>query len=184
MEAPEKSTRAGIQPQGIFLEFPHLWKLRRNQQELESSPRGFFRSFPTEAPEKSTRAGGERFFVRQKDGKLRNTLCISNFSSCMTGGKDPPSSRRGFFRSFRITQKIGSPCQAIRQSQNRKTREEKLRSSLQSIALHKTVTVRQIFSDGPGKVQQACSFPSAVSPFPRSGCLALPHGTDESRASI
>src|SRR5699024_308431 len=42
LEAPEKSTRAGIQPQGIFPEFPHLWKLRRNQQELESSRRGFF----------------------------------------------------------------------------------------------------------------------------------------------
>ena len=91
---------------------------------------------------------------------------------------------QGIFPEFPLNKKIGSPCQAIRQLQNRKTRGEKLRSLLQSIALHKTVTVRQIFSDGPGKVQQACSFPSAVSPFPRSGCLALPRGTDESRASI
>ena len=91
---------------------------------------------------------------------------------------------QGIFLEFPQYKKIGSLCQAIRQLQYRKCDGKRLRSSLQSIALHKTVTVRQIFSDGPGKAQQACGFPSAAFPFPRSGCLALPHGTDESRTSI
>ena len=50
--------------------------------------------FFKEALIQSARAGSESFFVRQKHGKQRNTLCISWFSCCMDGGKDPLSSRR------------------------------------------------------------------------------------------
>ena len=53
-----------------------------------------------EALIKSARAGSERFFVRQKNGKPGNTLCISGFSFCMDGEKDPLSSRRRFIQSF------------------------------------------------------------------------------------
>ena len=160
MEAPEKSTRAGIQPQGIFLEFPH-----GSSGEIHKS-------------------WGREIFRQAKGWKIEEYFMYFQFFILHDWRKRSAIQPQGIFPEFPLNKKIGSPCQAIRQLQNRKTRGEKLRSSLQSIALHKTVTVRQIFSDGPGKVQQACSFPSAVSPFPRSGCLALPHGTDESRASI
>ena len=43
---------------------------------------------------KSARAVSERFFLRQKNGKQRNTVCISCFSFCMDGEKDPLFSRR------------------------------------------------------------------------------------------
>src|SRR5699024_3816719 len=42
----------------------------------------------------SARADSERFFSRQKNGKQRNTLCISCFSFCMDGKKDPLLGRR------------------------------------------------------------------------------------------
>ena len=49
---------------------------------------------------KSARAGSERFCARQKNGKQRNTLCISCFSFCMDGEKDPLSSRKRFIQRF------------------------------------------------------------------------------------
>ena len=49
---------------------------------------------------KSARAVSERFFLRQKNGKQRNTVCISCFSFCMDGEKDKLSSRRRFIQRF------------------------------------------------------------------------------------
>jgi hypothetical protein len=46
------------------------------------------------------------------------------------------------------------------------------------------VTVRTIFSHGPEPKEQASRGSSAMNPFPSDGCLALPVGTDEHRASI
>ena len=53
-----------------------------------------------EALNKLARAGSVRFFVRQKNGKQGNTVCISCFSFCVDGEKDPLSSRRRFIQSF------------------------------------------------------------------------------------
>ena len=53
-----------------------------------------------EALNKWARAGSERFFVRQKNGKQGNTVCISCFSFCMAGEKDKLSSRRRFVQRF------------------------------------------------------------------------------------
>ena len=39
------------------------------------------------------------FFILQ-NGKQRNTVCISCFSFCMDGEKDPLFSRRRFIQSF------------------------------------------------------------------------------------
>jgi len=39
----------------------------------------------------SAAVDGERFFVKTRFGKRRNTLCISRFSNRRIGGKDPPS---------------------------------------------------------------------------------------------
>ena len=55
-----------------------------------------------EALNKLARAGSVRFFVRQKNGKQWNTVCISCFSFCVDGEKDPLSSRRRFIQSFLI----------------------------------------------------------------------------------
>ena len=49
---------------------------------------------------KSARAVSERFFLRQKNGKQRNTFCISCFSFCMDGEKDKLFSRRRFIQRF------------------------------------------------------------------------------------
>jgi hypothetical protein len=57
---------------------------------------GFFK----EALNKLARAGSVRFFVRQKNGKQWNTVCISCFSFCVDGEKDKLSSRRRFIQSF------------------------------------------------------------------------------------
>ena len=46
------------------------------------------------------------------------------------------------------------------------------------------VTVRAVFPRGPESDGRHRSFSSAVVPFPPGGCLALPEGTDEHRASI
>src|SRR5699024_11589198 len=61
-----------------------------------SSPKGRDR----EALNKLARAGSVRFFVRQKNGKQWNTVCISCFSFCVDGEKDKLSSRRRFIQSF------------------------------------------------------------------------------------
>ena len=53
-----------------------------------------------EALNKLARAGSVRFFVRQKNGKQGNTVCISCFSFCVDGEKDKLSSRRRFIQSF------------------------------------------------------------------------------------
>ena len=53
-----------------------------------------------EALTKSARAGSEGFCSHAKDGKWRNTLCISHFSSCGMGTRDPLSGRRRFIQSF------------------------------------------------------------------------------------
>ena len=53
-----------------------------------------------EALNKLARAGSVRFFVRQKNGKQWNTVCISCFSFCVDGEKDKLSSRRRFIQSF------------------------------------------------------------------------------------
>ena len=49
---------------------------------------------------KSARAVSERFFLRQKNGEQGNTSCISCFSFCMDGEKDPLFSRRRFIQRF------------------------------------------------------------------------------------
>ena len=41
------------------------------------------------APHNSASRFGERFFVKSRFGKCRNTVCISNFSNRRIGGKDP-----------------------------------------------------------------------------------------------
>ena len=53
-----------------------------------------------EALNKLARAGSVRFFVRQKNGKQWNTVCISCFSFCVDGEKDPLSSRKRFIQRF------------------------------------------------------------------------------------
>ena len=53
-----------------------------------------------EALMKSARADGERFWVRRRFEKRRNTLCISRFSNCTAGAKDPLIRRRQFIQSF------------------------------------------------------------------------------------
>ncbi len=53
-----------------------------------------------EALIKSARADSGRFCFRKKDGKSRNTVCISGFSACISGAKDPLLSRRRFIQSF------------------------------------------------------------------------------------
>ena len=47
---------------------------------------------------KSTAVDGERFFVKTRFGKWRNTLCISHFSNRRIGGKDPSSAVGDLFR--------------------------------------------------------------------------------------
>ncbi len=49
---------------------------------------------------KSTSADSERFCFRKKGEKSRNTVCISDFSACISGEKDPLLSRRRFIQSF------------------------------------------------------------------------------------
>ena len=51
---------------------------------------------------KSTRVDGERFFVKARFGKRRNTLCISSFSNRRFGEKDPPSTAEDLFRASLI----------------------------------------------------------------------------------
>ena len=61
---------------------------------------GIVNSISKETLIKSARAVSERFFLRQKNGKQRNTVCISCFSFCMDGEKDKLSSRRRFIQRF------------------------------------------------------------------------------------
>ena len=51
-----------------------------------------------EALIKSAAVDGERFFVKTRFGKRRNTLCISRFSNRRIGGKDPSSAVGDLFR--------------------------------------------------------------------------------------
>ena len=59
----------------------------------------FYRTLPMEGLIKSTRVDGERFFVKARFGKRRNTLCISSFSNRRFGEKDPPSTAEDLFRA-------------------------------------------------------------------------------------
>ena len=77
-----------------------------------------------EALNKSARAGSDRFFVRQKNGKRRNTVCISRFSFCMDGKKDSLSSRRQFIQSFLIRKTIQRPSQKNKQKKTCVKRQE------------------------------------------------------------
>ena len=65
--------------------------------------------FFMEALNKLARAGSVRFFVRQKNGKQGNTVCISCFSFCVDGEKDKLSSRRRFIQSFLICPTLAKP---------------------------------------------------------------------------
>ena len=60
-----------------------------------------------EALIKSARVDGERFSVKSRFEKCRNTLCISSFSNRWIGGKYPPSTADDLFRvsSNMISQK-------------------------------------------------------------------------------
>ena len=51
-----------------------------------------------EALNKLARAGSVRFFVRQKNGKQWNTVCISCFSFCVDGEKDRCPAADDLFR--------------------------------------------------------------------------------------
>ena len=53
-----------------------------------------------ESLNKSARAGSEGFCSQARDGKWRNTVCISHFSSRSMGAKDPLPSRRRLIQSF------------------------------------------------------------------------------------
>ena len=53
--------------------------------ETKSDGTGYFRA----APHNSARDSSERFCSKIKFGKRRNTLCISSFSNCNIGAKDP-----------------------------------------------------------------------------------------------
>ena len=57
-----------------------------------------FQDEAREALMKSTAVDGERFFVKTRFGKWRNTLCISHFSNRRIGGKAPPSVLGDLFR--------------------------------------------------------------------------------------
>ncbi len=72
----------------------------RNRSEVEALRVKEANHIVREALNKLARAGSERFFVRQKNGKQGNTVCISCFSFCMAGEKDPLSSRRRFVQRF------------------------------------------------------------------------------------
>ena len=52
---------------------------------------------------KSARADSERFCLRRKFEKYGNTWCISCFSNCTDGAKDPLFSRRRFIQRFHNT---------------------------------------------------------------------------------
>ena len=90
--------------QRILDSYPHLsvaeknslWKIVLEKITVFRTPEGEFR----EALNKLARAGGVRFFVRQKNGKQGNTVCISCFSFCVDDEKDKLSSRRRFIQSF------------------------------------------------------------------------------------
>ena len=47
---------------------------------------------------KSAAVDGERFFVKTRFEKRRNTVCISRFSNRRIGGKDPSSAVGDLFR--------------------------------------------------------------------------------------
>ena len=68
----------------------------------KSSPEIFvsFSSKTRKALMKSARADSERFCFLRKFEKSRNTVCISDFSNCTEGAKDPPPSRRRFIQRF------------------------------------------------------------------------------------
>ena len=53
--------------------------------ETKSDGTGYFRA----APHNSARDSSERFCSKIKFEKRRNTLCISSFSNCNIGTKDP-----------------------------------------------------------------------------------------------
>ena len=56
------------------------------------------RGNPREALIKSVAVDGERFFVKTRFEKRRNTVCISRFSNRRIGGKDPSSAVGDLFR--------------------------------------------------------------------------------------
>ena len=72
----------------------------RNRPEIEALRVKEANHIVREALNKLARAGSVRFFVRQKNGKQWNTVCISCFSFCVDGEKDKLSSRRRFIQSF------------------------------------------------------------------------------------
>ena len=72
----------------------------RNRSEVEALRVKEANHIVREALNKLARAGSVIFFVRQKNGKQWNTVCISCFSFCVDGEKDPLSSRRRFIQSF------------------------------------------------------------------------------------
>ena len=55
---------------------------------------------------KSTAVDGERFFVKTRFEKWRNTLCISHFSNRRIGGKDPASAVADLFRGPLVQLKL------------------------------------------------------------------------------
>ena len=65
------------------------------------------------APHNLASRFGERFFVKSRFEKRRNTVCISNFSNRRIGGKDPPKRADTIVRCCpRITsttKKAGTP---------------------------------------------------------------------------
>ena len=56
-----------------------LWKLRIHSK-----------NFIKATPHNGARRFGERFWHKRKNGKCGNTGCISHFSYCTIGAKDPP----------------------------------------------------------------------------------------------
>ena len=55
------------------------------------------------APHNLASRFGERFFVKSRFEKRRNTVCISSFSNCGIGGKDPPKCADTIVRCCPIT---------------------------------------------------------------------------------
>ena len=67
-------------------------------QKIRDFPGGFsVFDFQVGAHESASRSG-ERFSVKARFEKCRNTLCISSFSNRRIGGKDPPKCADAFAR--------------------------------------------------------------------------------------
>ena len=83
----------------IHFIFQRLFEIK----ELKVIHRGkdirlMFQDEAREALMKSTAVDGERFFVKTRFEKWRNTLCISHFSNRRIGGKAPSSAVGDFIR--------------------------------------------------------------------------------------